>query len=141
MDRIDELLLDWYEWSMGYNAGTDYQAFDSTCAHFRSSRQWMDYDELDAEVEWSRKKSIGRQLEPMIQRLDTRARVAINASMRNFLSGASVWGSARLGDGLSLDAEYGRAKAILCPQMVAVGILDRSVCGSLKNLDDFGISV
>jgi hypothetical protein len=127
MGRIDELLLDWYEWSMGYNPRTGYRGFDSTCAEFRTSRQWMDYEELDAEVEWSRKKSVGKQLEPMIQKLDTRARVAINASMRNFLSGASVWGSARLGGGLSLDDEYWRAKELLHPQMIAAGLIEKSL--------------
>ena len=96
MDRIDELLLDWYEWSQGYNPGTDYSAFDSTCAQFRTSRQWMEYDDLDAEVEWQRKKAVGRVVEPMILKLDLRARVAINTACRNFSSGAQVFSSVRI---------------------------------------------
>ncbi|MCP3709744.1 hypothetical protein M3I54_22635 [Paraburkholderia sp. CNPSo 3274] len=131
MDRIDELLLDWYTWSQGYNPGTDYQAFDSTTAQFRSSRQWMEFDDLDAEVEWALKKATGRVLEPLIQKLDLRARVAVNAMMRNFESGAQVWSSVRLGDGFSLQEEYDRAKAILCPMMVAAGLLEKSACKEL----------
>jgi hypothetical protein len=130
MDRIDELLLDWYEWSQGYNPGTDYSAFDSTCAQFRTSRQWMDYDDLDAEVEWQRKKSIGRVIEPMILKLDLRTRVAINTACRNFASGAQVFSSVRIaGD---QEAEYARAKAILCPQMVAAGLIEREACIALQ---------
>ncbi|NIE67462.1 hypothetical protein F3J17_26695 [Burkholderia sp. Ax-1719] len=128
MDRIDELLLDWYEWSQGYNPGTDYQAFDSTCAHFRSSRQWMDYEELDAQVEWSRKKSVGKVIEPMIQKLDLRARVAVNTAMRNFSSGASVWSSVRVD---AFDEDYARAKLILLPLMIGAGLIERSMAKGL----------
>ena len=126
MDRIDELLLDWYEWSQGYNPGVDYSGWDSTCAQFRTSRQWMDYEDLDAEVEWQRKKAVGKLVEPMIQKLDLRARVAVNTACRNFSSGAAVWSSVRVaGD---KDAEYARAKAILCPMMVAVGLVEKNTC-------------
>lgn len=125
MDRIDELLLDWYEWSTGYNPGTDYSAFDSTCAQFRSSRQWMDYEDLDAEVEWSRKKAIGKVVEPMVMRLDLRARMAVNTACRNFSDGFTVWTNIRVGN---QEDEYARAKAILCPMMVASGLVDRQAC-------------
>lgn len=131
MDRIDDLLLDWYEWSEGYNPRTDYQAFDGTCAQFRSSRQWMDFEDLDAEVEWQRKKSVGRAIEPMILKLDLRARVAINTMCRNFSDGADVWSSVRVSD---LDAEYARAKAILCPKLVAAGLLDKDACKPLESV-------
>ncbi|MBB2928380.1 hypothetical protein [Paraburkholderia silvatlantica] len=133
MDRIDELLLDWYEWSQGYNPGTDYQAFDSTCAHFRSSRQWLEHDDIDAEIEWSRKKSVGKVIEPMIQKLDLRARVAVNTAMRNFSAGASVWSSVRVD---AVDVEYLRAKRVLCPMLVAVGLLDKKACQSVLVVAD-----
>lgn len=130
MDKIDELLLDWYEWSQGYNPGTDYSAFDSTCAQFRTSRQWMEYEDLDAEVEWQRKKSIGKVVEPMVMKLDLRARMAINTACRNFSDGASVWSNIRVaGD---QEAEYARAKAILCPMMVAAGLVEKSSCKPLE---------
>ncbi len=127
MDRIDELLLDWWEWSQGYNPGTGYSAFDSTCAQFRTSRQWMDYDDLDAEVEWQRKKGVGKIVEPMVMKLDLRARMAVNTACRNFSDGAQVWSNARLSES-EQRTEYSRAKSILCPMMVAEGLLDRNSC-------------
>lgn len=133
MDRIDELLLDWYEWSQGYNPGTDYQAFDGTCAQYRSSRQWMEFEDLDAEVEWNLKKATGKVLEPMIQQLDLRARVAINIAMRNFSSGAAVWSSPRLGDNFQAGAEYERAKDLLRPKLIAAGMIDKGTCKSDRN--------
>lgn len=132
MDRVDELLLDWYEYSQGYNPGTDYSGFDSTCAQFRTSRQWMDYDDLDAEVEWQRKKGVGRQIEPIVLKLDLRARVAVNTACRNFSSGAAVWSSIRVaGD---QEAEYARAKAMLCPMLSAAGLVERSACKPLESV-------
>ncbi|CAM2142650.1 conserved protein of unknown function [Pararobbsia alpina] len=127
VDRIDDLLFDWYIWSQGYNPGVDYQAFDSSCAQSRTSRQWMDYDEIDAEVEWAIKKGIGKLLDPMIQKLHLPARVAINTAMRNFEAGVEVWSSMRL-HGVDLAAEYAQAKAILCPQLVAAGLLTQDAC-------------
>jgi hypothetical protein len=132
MDRIDELLLDWYEWSQGYNPGTDYSAFDSTCAQFRTSRQWMDYEDLDAEVEWQRKKEVGKVVEPMMLKLDLRARVAVNTACRNFSDGAAVWSSVRVAG--NQEDEYARAKAILCPMMVAAGLVEREACKAVESV-------
>jgi hypothetical protein len=131
MDKIDELLCDWWEWSQGYNPGTGYSGFDSTCAQFRTSRQWMDYEDLDAEVEWQRKKGVGKIVEPMVQKLDLHARIAVNVACRNFSAGVDVWSSARLPDA---EGEYARAKSILCPMMVAEGILDRNSCKQAESV-------
>lgn len=131
MDRIDELLLDWWEWSQGYNPGTGYQAFDSTSAQYRSSNQWLTPGDLYDEVEQALKKAHGRAIEPMILKLDLRARIAVNTAMRNFASGADVWSSVRADDN---DAEYVRAKAILCPQMVLAGLLEKGSCKPVENV-------
>lgn len=126
MDRIDELLLDWYEWQSGYTPNLDYGGAEPACRDFRISRQWMDYDDLDAEVERNLKESVGKVLEPMIHRLDMRSRLAVNTAMRNFGAGATVWVNPRHSD--TQDADYSRAKAILCPQMVAAGLLEKGAC-------------
>lgn len=133
MDRIDELLLDWYEWSQGYNPGTGYQAFDGACAQYRSSRQWMEFEDLDAEVEWNLKKATGKVLEPMIQKLDLPARVAINIAMRNFSIGAAVWSSTRLDDNFQASVEYDRAKDLLRPKLIAAGMIDKWTCKPDRN--------
>jgi hypothetical protein len=127
MDAIDDLLFDWYTWSQGYNPRTDYAGFDSTCAQFRTSRQWMEYEELDAEVEWSRKKYIGKLVEPMVNKLDLAGRLAVNTAMLNFSVGRSVWSSGR-----HTQEDYERAKAFLCPLMVKAGLLERAACIAMQ---------
>ncbi|MBU9403770.1 hypothetical protein KTE13_28905 [Burkholderia multivorans] len=131
MDRLDELLLDWYEWQNGYVPKLGHRGADPACRDFRISRQWMDYDDLDAEVERNRKAYVGRLVEPMIQKLDMRLRLAINTAMRNFSAGATVWINPRHPD--TQDQDYACAKTILCSQMVAAGLLERGACKPLEN--------
>jgi hypothetical protein len=126
MDRIDELLLQWYEWQAGYTPNLDYGGADPACRDFRISRQWMDYDDLDAEVEMNLRASVGKVIEPMILKLDMRSRLAINTAMRNFGAGASVWVNPRHAE--TQDADYERAKAILCPMMVLAGLVEKREC-------------
>jgi len=126
MDKIDELLLDWYEWNEAYTPPLDYGKAEPACRDFRISRQWMDYDDLNAEVEWNLKAAIGKVVDPMVQKLNLRARMAINVAMMNFQAGFSVWGNPRYPDAQPED--YERAKAILCPQMVAAGLIEREWC-------------
>jgi len=126
MDRIDELLLDWYEWQSSYTPPLAYGGADPACRDFRTSRQWMDYDDLNEEVEANQKAYAGRLIEPMILGLDMRGRLAINTAMRNFGAGFTVWVNPRHAD--TQEADYARAKAILWPKMVAAGLLDKSAC-------------
>ncbi|WP_017773824.1 hypothetical protein [Paraburkholderia kururiensis] len=118
MDEIDQILLDWYEWSQKYDPAPTYRSADSTCGGFRSSRQWMSYEELDEEVESNFKATIGRAVEPFIFQLSMRHRVAIQAQMLNFQAGVSVWCMAR-----STREDYDDAKQILKPMLRAHGIL------------------
>lgn len=123
MDKIDELLMQHYEWSQGYAPALGFGRADPTCRDFRISRQWMDYDDLDAAVEWNLKESTGKALEPLIQKLETRYRVSINAAMRNFQAGVSVWNV----------EHYEEAKEILCPKLVMLGLIDKATCKPLRN--------
>jgi hypothetical protein len=132
MDKIDELLLDWFEWSQAYSPALDYGKAEPACRDFRISRQWMDYDDLNEEVERNLKASVGKLVEPLVHRLDLRARVAVNTACRNFASGAQVWSSIRIaGD---QETEYARAKAILCPMMVDAGLIERTACKPLESV-------
>lgn len=130
MDRIDELLLDWYSWQAGYTPDLDYGGADPACRDFRISRQWMDYDDLNDEVERNLQAGVGKAIEPMIQKLDMRSRLAINTAMRNFGAGATVWINPRHAN--TQDEDYARAKAILCPQMVLAELLEKSDCKPLE---------
>lgn len=126
MDKIDELLLDWHDWSRAYAPALDYGKAEPACRDFRISRQWMDYDDLNDEVERNLKAAVGKVLEPMIHKLDMRSRLAINTAMLNFGAGVTVWVNPRHAE--TQDEDYARAKAILCPQMVEAGLLDKSAC-------------
>jgi len=134
MDRIDDLLLQWYEWQAGYAPHLGHGGAEPACRDFRISRQWMDYDDLNDEVEWNLKEATGKLIEPLIQKLDMRSRLAINTAMRNFGAGASVWVNPRHAD--TQDEDYARAKAILCPQLVSIGLLEKGTCKQ----GHFGIS-
>lgn len=126
MDRIDELLLDWYEWQESYEPALGYGRCDPSCRDFRASRQWMDYDDLDAAVERNLKESVGKMVEPMILKLDVRHRLAINTAMRNFQAGRHVWTNPRYPE--TQDEDYQSAKAILSPKMVTAGLLEKITC-------------
>ena len=126
MDKIDELLLDWYSWQSSYTPNLDYGGAEPACRDFRISRQWMDYDDLNEEVERNLKASVGKIVEPMIHKLDMRSRLAINTAMLNFGAGYTVWVNPRHAD--TQEEDYARAKAILCPQMVLAGLLEKSAC-------------
>jgi len=132
MDRIDEILCDAYEYQQAYTPNLDYGGADPACRDFRISRQWMDFDDLNEEVERNLKAATGKIVEPMLQALDTRSRLAVNTAVRNFLSGSAVWVNPRYPQ--TQDEDYARAKAILCPKMVAAGLLDKSACKPLANV-------
>lgn len=130
MDAIDQVLLDWYEYQLGYSPNLDYGSAEPACRDFRISRQWMDYDDLNAEVEWNLKAATGKIVEPLVQALDTRHRLAINTAMRNFLSGSAVWVNPRYPQ--TQEEDYDRAKAILCPQLVGASLIPKETCKSAE---------
>jgi hypothetical protein len=123
---MDELLLDWFEWNQNYSPALGYGKAEPACRDFRISRQWMDYDDLNAEVEWNLKESVGKVIEPMIHALDTRYRVAINTAMRNFQAGNNVWTNPRYPE--SQEEDYADAKTMLCPKMVSAGLIEKTAC-------------
>lgn len=132
MDRIDELLIDWYEWQEGYAPKLSFGSADPACRDFRISRQWMEYDDLNDEVERNRKAYVGKLIEPMVQKLDMRYRLAVNTAMRNFVAGAAVWTNPRHGD--TQDLDYAFAKEILGPQMLSAGLIARDACKTLERV-------
>lgn len=126
MDRIDEILLQWYSWSNSYQPVRGYGKCDPACRMFQISRQWMDYDDLDHEVERNLKAAIGRTVEPFILELDIRYRLAINTAMRNFEAGADIWVNPRHPD--TQEEDYQCAKDILCPKLANAGLVEKRAC-------------
>jgi hypothetical protein len=126
VDKIDEVLLDWYEWTQAYSPALGHGKADAACRDFRISRQWMDYDDLNEEVERKLKEAIGKIVEPMVQKLDIRGRLALNTAMMNFGAGATVWVNPRHAD--TQETDYARVKVILCPQLALAGLIEKDDC-------------
>lgn len=123
-DEIDELLADWYDFTLSYRPKLGYGRTDAACNGFRASRQWEDIDERTDRAEAALRKRTCEAVEACVMRLDLRARVAIQTEMRNRFSGAVAWSSIRLpGD---LDDEYARAKRLLEPLFVTANLIDRA---------------
>lgn len=119
-DEIDELLADWYDFTLSYRPKLGYGRSDAACHGFRASRQWEDIDERTDRAEAALRKRTCEAVEACVMRLDLRARVAIQTEMRNRFS-SNVWSSIRLpGD---LASEYARAKEMLRPMFVAKDLL------------------
>lgn len=121
MDAIDRLLLDWHEWNLGWEPVPGYPR-DAGFEGFRSSRQWMDLDDLNEEVDRRIIEGHARAIEPLISTLDLRLRLAVNTAVRNFHAGAEVWCNPRWPD--TQKSDYLRAKSVLAPDLIMKGLLD-----------------
>ncbi|SAK62552.1 hypothetical protein AWB76_03267 [Caballeronia temeraria] len=113
-DEIDDLLVDWYGWSSTYQGVAGYARTDATCRGFRISRQWDDLsDTVDAQL----RESVGKIVEPIVERLDIRLRIAVNTAVRNFRAGRTVFRNPRYPE--TQDADYAKAKQVMRPQLAA----------------------
>jgi hypothetical protein len=121
MDAIDRLLLDWHEWNLGWEPVPGYPR-DAGFDGFRSSRQWMDLDDLNEEVDRRIIEAHARVIDPLVLALDVRLRLAVNTAVRNLAAGTVVWHNPRWPE--TQDADYLRAKDVLAPIMIMRGLLD-----------------
>lgn len=122
-DEIDDLLYAWYRWASGYQEVRGHSGADPTCRDFRASRQWMDYSDLNDLVDYQIQKTKGGLIDPLIQQLGLRHRVAINTAMRNMECGGSVWSSNRHPDTQASD--YQEVKDLLRPKFASLGLVNR----------------
>jgi hypothetical protein len=123
MDRIDSLLLDWHEWQLGYEPVRGYPPDAGFGQSFRSSRQWMDHDELNEEVELRLREHVGRIVDPLVMALDVRLRIAVATAVRNLYAGSQVWVNPRWPD--TQETDYTSAKETLAPSLTSHGLLLR----------------
>lgn len=134
MDAIDRLLLDWHEWQLGYEPVRGYPPDAGFSEGFRSSRQWMDLDALNDEVDAQLRESVGRVIDPLILKLDLRLRIAISTAVRNLYAGTIVWTNPRWPN--AQDADYVRAKSTLAPALLSRGLITRddlTICETLQS--------
>ncbi|PXX41098.1 MULTISPECIES: hypothetical protein [Burkholderia] len=122
-DEIDDALYAWYKWADGYHEVRGHSGADPTCRDFRASRQWMDYNDLNDLVDYQLQKTKGELIDPLIQKLGLRHRVAINTAMRNMECGGSVWSSNRNPD--TQEDDYREAKELLRPKLASMGLVNR----------------
>ncbi|MEM5403793.1 hypothetical protein [Paraburkholderia unamae] len=123
MDKIDHILLDWHEWQLGYEPVRGYPSDAGFGQSFRSSRQWMDLDELNEEIELKLREHVGRVVDPLVMALDIRLRIAVATAVRNLYAGATIWANPRWPETQHVD--YARAKELLAPALVACGLVQR----------------
>lgn len=121
MDAIDRLLLDWYEWNLGWKPVSGYPR-DAGLDGFQSSRQWMDLDDLNEEVDHRIIEGHAREIDPLVLALEIRLRVAVNTAVRNLAAGAEVWRNPLWP--ATQEADYRRAKYVLAASLVMHGLLD-----------------
>lgn len=124
MDRIDELLLAWYEWSNDYMPRIGYAPRDSASRDFRSTRQWMTAAELSEEVDATLQAQIGHAVEPLVLALALRERLAVNTAVRNLKAGVQLWRNPRWPE--TQDFDYARAKQQLEPKLLLAGLLEKT---------------
>ncbi|CAB3758524.1 hypothetical protein [Paraburkholderia humisilvae] len=130
MDGIDRLLLDWHEWQLGYEPVRGYPPDAGFGEAFQSSRQWMDVDDLNEEVELRLRESVGRSVDPLVMALDLRLRIAVSTAVRNLYAGTTVWVNPRWP--ATQEADYARAKATLAPSLVSRGLLPKTDLQAMK---------
>jgi len=121
MDAIDRLLLDWHEWNLGWEPVPGYPREAGFGDGFRSSRQWMDLDDLNEEVDRRIVEAHAHAIDPLILGLELRLRLSVNTAVRNLAAGADVWQNPRWPE--TQDADYKRAKDLLGPKLVMIGLL------------------
>ncbi|CAB3681556.1 hypothetical protein R8871_02539 [Paraburkholderia graminis C4D1M] len=131
VDAIDRLLLDWHEWQLGYEPVRGYPSDAVFGEAFQSSRQWMDIDDLNEEVEMRLRENVGRAIDPLVIALDVRLRIAVSTAVRNLYAGTSAWVNPRWP--ATQDADYARAKATLAPPLLSHGLLVRGDLAALTS--------
>lgn len=122
MDRIDQLLLDWHEWNLGWEPVCGYPRDAVFGDGFQSSRQWMDLDDLNAEVDRQIVEAVAKVIDPLVLALDTRLRVAVSVAVRNLHADATIWRNPRWPE--TQEVDYAHAKAVLAPKLIIRGLLN-----------------
>lgn len=120
MHEIDELLADWYDYEASYRPKLGYGRVDSAFRDHRS--RWQESEDLADRAQENARKAVCEAVGACVQRLDLRARVAIQTEMRNRFSEADVWSAFRLPG--PLDEEYARAKKLLAPLLIERDLIE-----------------
>lgn len=121
-EAVLDTLLEWYEFQAEYRPKLGFERRASESSGFRISRQWLDDNELDDEIDTQLRAQRAEQIERCVDRLEPRFRAAIQTEMRNRLAGATVFSSAR--NAGTHEADLRAALALLKPMLSARDLLD-----------------
>lgn len=121
IDQIDNVLTDWFQWSVGYEPVAGYRESDASCRDFQISNQWMTYSDLSEQVDRNILAETGKAVEPIVMALDGKHRIAVMTAVRNFHAGVRTFQNPRSPE--TQDADYAAAKEIMRPALIANGLI------------------
>ncbi len=121
-EQVETLLLEWHRWQDVWRPALSGGRCDSTCREFKISKQLMTPAELAAEADAKIWKANSEIIDMLVDALTWQHRAAIQTSLRNKRSGASVFSNARLSTEES-HALYQEAKEILFPKFEFRGLI------------------
>jgi len=120
--QVETLLLEWHRWQDVWRPALSGGRCDSTCREFKISKQLMTPAELAAEADAKIWKANSEIIDMLVDALTWQHRAAIQTSLRNKRSGASVFSNARLSTEES-HALYQEAKEMLFPKFESRGLI------------------
>ena len=131
MDDIDDVLIQWYEWSQSYKPALGFSGASASCRGFRISNQWMDHDDLSHLVDSQLLENVGRAVDPIVMDLAMHHRTAVMVVVRNFVTGAAA--SQNPDDSAILVEVYAEAKSVMRPAFIARGLLRDCVRSNISS--------
>ncbi len=120
--QTEELLIQWHRWQDSYRPALGGSRCDATCRGYQISNQLMTAAERAEQADRKIWEANSVQVDLCVDRLTWQQRAAVQTSMRNKRSGASVWSNARIPVEES-HALYQDAKDLLFPMFDARGLI------------------
>lgn len=121
-EQVETLLLEWHRYQDVWRPALAGGRCDSTCRGFQISKQLMTPAELAAQADHKIWKTNSEIIECLVDGLSWQHRAAMQTSLRNKRSGASVFSNARLSTE-ETHVLYQDAKEILFPKFEARGLI------------------
>jgi hypothetical protein len=120
--QVETLLLEWHRWQDTYRPALSGGRCDATCRGYQISKQLMTPAERAAQADMKIWKANSEAVDVCVDTLSWQMRAAIQVSMKNKRSGASVWSNPRIPMEES-HALYQDAKEVLFPKFDARGLI------------------
>ena len=116
--QIDDLLVDWIEWSRAYRPNLGAPRVAVYAGKAGDGDVYIDHDELDRRI----KSASASQIDFEIEQLDLPLRIAVGIVAMNKFNKVAVFRHARFSRE-ELMSNYSKAKALLLPKLVKRGLV------------------